>query len=389
VRDGFSGPIFMTAGTAELAEVVLYDSAKIQTEDAEFAAKKGYSKHAKPLPLYTERDVTKAISQFRVVDFRAPISVTADTSVTFYPAGHILGAAFVSVEMADKKVLFSGDLGRPQHPLLRSPDAVPNLQFDAIVSESTYGDRTHEGPDAIVEFTAAINRTLKRGGSVLIPAFAVDRTEVVLMELRRLMDEQQIPRVPIWVDSPMALTALRHYREAIVQGSDEIRADIIAGYSTTDPFDGGTLREARSVEDSKQLNDPLTPSIIISASGMATGGRVVHHLAGMLPDPKNTVLMVGYQAVGTRGRALVDGATALKMYGQYIPVKAEIVEAGSFSVHADSGELIAWLKSAEFPPRAMYIVHGEDESAQAFAKKVETELQWMAVVPRDGEQVVL
>lgn len=389
VAEGFTGAIFATEWTAKLAEVVMRDSAKIQMEDAEYAARKGYSKHASPRALYDERAVEKTVKLFKIVEFRESVSISPDASIILRPAGHILGAAFAEVNIGDKRMLFTGDMGRPSHPLLRAPDDFPGGHFDAVVTESTYGDRTHEGEVALQLFADTINRTLKRGGSILIPAFAVDRTEVVLMELRRLMDQQLIPRAPIWVDSPMALTALRYYRTALSEESSEIRSDMANGYADSDPFDSGTLREAHTVADSKLLNDPHAPCIIVSASGMATGGRVVHHLEGMLPDPLNTVMLVGYQAVGTRGRSLVDGATSLKMYGRYVQVRAEIVQAGGFSVHADGPELIEWLGGAESKPSTVYVVHGEDDSAKEFRNRIENELDWLAVVPKDQERVVV
>lgn len=387
VRDGFKGKIFATEWTIKLAEVILRDSARLQLEDAEYAAKKGYSKHANPRPLYTDADVEATLKLFYVAKFREPVAVSNDCSAIFYPSGHVLGSAFVEVQIGGKRVVFTGDMGRPSHPLLREPDQIPDGQLDAIITESTYGDRSHEVPSSV--FEDAINRTISRGGSVLIPAFAVDRTEVILMELRRLMDAQVIPRVPIFADSPMALTTLSYYRQAITTDSPEIKVEIAEGYAEHDPFDPGTLQEVHSVEESKLLNNPRTPSIIISASGMATGGRVVHHLKGMLPNPKNTVLLVGYQAAGTRGRYLADGAASIKMYGGYVPVRAEVVQVGSFSVHADTDEMLGWLEHADPAPNAIYVVHGEQEAADAFANRIAKNLEWLAVVPHDGEQVLL
>ncbi|MEY2634198.1 MAG: hypothetical protein RIS75_138 [Actinomycetota bacterium] len=387
VRDGFAGKIFATEWTIKLAEVILRDSARLQLEDAEYATKKGYSKHSNPRPIYTDADVEETLKLFYVVDYRTPIEVTPDCTAIFYPSGHVLGSAFVELQMSGKRVVFTGDMGRPSHPLLREPDRIPDGQLDAIITESTYGDRSHEIASSV--FEDAINRTIKRGGSVLIPAFAVDRTEVILMELRRLMDAQLIPRVPIFADSPMALTTLDYYRQAIMSESLEIKTEIAQGYAEHDPFDPGTLQEVHSVEESILLNKPKTPSIIISASGMATGGRVVHHLKGMLPDPKNTVLLVGFQAAGTRGRYLADGAESIKMYGKYVPVRAEVVQVGSFSVHADTDEMLGWLERADPAPQAIYVVHGEQEAADAFAHRIKKDLEWLAVVPHDGEQVLL
>ena len=385
VKQGFKGKIFATEWTCKLAEVVLRDSAKLQMEDADFARRKGFSKHKEPMPLYTDEDVERTIDLFVPVNFREPVTVSSDTTATFHPCGHVLGAAFVELTMGTKRLLFTGDLGRTNHPLLRAPDNFPTGPFDALITESTYGDRSHETD--MGEFAAAINRTIERGGSVLIPAFAVDRTEVILMELRRLIDEQQIKRVPIYADSPMALTTLNYYRQALRGESVELRTDMLEGYRDHDPFSAGNLHELRSVEDSKSVNNPHSPCIIISASGMATGGRVVHHLEGMLPNPRNLILLVGFQAAGTRGRQLVDGAASVKMYGKYVPVRAEIVQVGAFSVHADTDELLVWLSRAESAPETTYVVHGEEEAADKFAQRLTQDLGWLAVVPNDGERV--
>ncbi|HUW78668.1 MAG TPA: MBL fold metallo-hydrolase [Candidatus Nanopelagicaceae bacterium] len=384
VREGFSGPIYLTEYTAKLAEVVLRDSAHLQTEDAAYAARKGFSKHSQPLPLYDDEDVTRTVQLFRTVSFRQRIEIAQDTAVTFHPSGHILGASFIDVEFAGKRLLFTGDMGRNQHPLLVPPDHFPSGHFDAVLTESTYGDRKHESPTN--SFRDAINRTISRGGTVIIPAFAVDRTEVILMELHRLIDYQEIKRVPIYVDSPMALTTLEYYRDALHNRSPEIRIEIVSEWSSGDPFDPGDLHEMRSVEDSKKLNDPHTPCIIISASGMATGGRVVHHLAGSLPHSENSVILVGYQAVGTRGRLLEEGALTVKIHGELIPVKAEILAIEAFSVHADSAELLSWLSGASQAPDKVFVVHGEQSVAEKFASTLKEELNWNCEVPKDGQQ---
>jgi metallo-beta-lactamase family protein len=278
-------------------------------------------------------------------------------------------------------VLFSGDLGRPSHPLLLPP--APPPRADVVVVESTYGDRSHADTDG-EQFAAAIRRAIGRGGSVVIPAFAVDRTEVILLELRRLRAADRIPSVPVYVDSPMALAALRVYRDAIARRSPDIRPDV-AGHD--DLFDPGDLHELHTVAESKSINDPRWPSIIISASGMATGGRVLHHLETLLPDPANTVVLAGYQAAGTRGRELLDGAAALKMHGRYVPVRAEVVDVPMFSVHADADEIVDWLKQAPTPPETCFVVHGEPRSSAALASRVHRELGWTTVTPAIGERV--
>lgn len=379
VKQGFSGDIYCTEYTAKLASVILQDSARIQVEDAKFARKKGYSRHKNPQALYDEDDALQTIKLFKICKFRQPIDIENKATVEFFHAGHILGSAFVTLDFSKKKFLFTGDLGRPAHPILTSADEFPDEDFDVVVTESTYGDRVHKKDTG--EFLQAINETLARGGIVLIPAFAVDRTEVILLELRELMENGQIPKIPIFVDSPMALTALDFYREALNAGRSEIRPDMIEQWRGQDPFDPGTLEERRSVEDSKSLNNERQPCIIVSASGMATGGRVVHHLARLLPDAKNTVLLVGYQAQGTRGRQLEDGDKRVRIFGEDVPVRAQIENADIFSVHADSDELISWLKKAKKPKQA-FVVHGEIESADIFASRLRNELNWNAIVPK-------
>lgn len=379
VKQGFSGPVYCTEYTAKLASVILQDSARIQMEDAKYAQKKGYSRHKNPRALYDENDARRAIEQFEVCDFKKDISIAGDAKVQFYYSGHILGSSFVTLEFAGKRFLFTGDMGRPTHPVLVSPDKFPTGHFDAIVTESTYGDRVHETPTD--EFADIINQTIARGGTVLIPAFAVDRTEVILLKLRELIEDGKIKAVPIFVDSPMALTALDFYRDALNASRSEIRQDMIQEWRGKDPFDPGTLSEKHSVEESKSLNDVHQPCIIISASGMATGGRVVHHLAHLLPDSKNTVLLVGYQATGTRGRQLENGDQRVRIHGDDVPVRAQIAKADAFSVHADGDELLDWLRGAEQPTN-VFVVHGELESAEIFAKRINAELGWNAIVPK-------
>jgi len=386
-QQGFKGKIHATEFTAKLAGVILRDSARIQTEDAKWAAKKGFSKHNPPKPLYNEADAEKAIQQFKDEPFNSKVEVAKETFVTFHPSGHILGAATVEVEFFGKRLMFSGDLGRDHHPLLVNRTPILQGHFDALITESTYGDREHVA--STTDFQTAINETIDNGGSVLIPAFAVDRTEVILVRLRELMEAGTIRRVPIYADSPMALKALDYYREAINGGSPEIREDVRAAWAGRDPFDPGTLVELTTVDESKTVNDPAQPCIIISASGMGTGGRVVHHLRQMLPNPKHTVLLVGYQAIGTRGRALVDGAEQVKMHGELVPVNARVEQIEEFSVHADANELIAWLATSSEAPDQVFVVHGESGVAESFSDLVVKKLGWKSHAPRDGETVTL
>ncbi len=379
VRQGFNGRIVLTADTADLAEIVLRDSAKLQEEDAKYAASRGFSKHRSPKPLYDADDVERTLPLFSVVDFDTQVQVAEGIHARLPVAGHILGSSSPVIEALDARLAFSGDLGRSNHPLLRPP--APPPAADAIVIESTYGDRTHP-PDPHSALAAAISGTIERGGSVVIPAFAVDRTELLLIALQELTRAGRIPPVPVYVDSPMALRGLEVYRAAVTDGHADLRPDL-----PEDLLDATNLRAAHTAAESEALNDPQHPCILISASGMASGGRVLHHLKHMLPDPRHSVLLVGYQAVGTRGRDLLDGATQVKIHGEYVPVNAQIVDVQGFSVHADADELLAWLGCAPTPPRVVYVVHGEPAASAALAQRIGAELGWLAVVARDGERV--
>lgn len=387
VRDGFGGPVFASSGTTALAGIVLPDSGHLQEEEAEYANRRGFSKHRPALPLYTQADAESALERFRPQSFGDEVEVAPGIHVTFRPAGHILGSSVVTVRLADhddRTVVFSGDLGRPHHPVLRPPSPIDRA--DVVVVESTYGNRHHDDDVGMVQFRDAVHDTLARGGTVLIPAFAVDRTEVVLFRLRELIEAGELPSVPVFVDSPMALRSLSAYREAIRSGAADIDPSLAA---VPDPFDPGQLVEIREVEESKALAFNDYPSIIVSASGMATGGRVLHHLARLLPDRRNSVVLPGYQAAGTRGRLLADGATEVKLLGRYVRVRAQVVPLGSFSIHADQDELVGWVASATPPPETVYVVHGEEESSAALRDRLDEELDLCAVVPRHLERVRL
>ena len=383
VKDGFRGRVTCTRATAELAAIVLRDSAHLQQEDAKYANSAGFSKHHPALPLYDDGDVTKALDLLAPVDLDQTVDLSPGITVTLRNAGHILGSATAEVHLGGHRAFFSGDLGRHRHPLLRPP--APPPETDTLVVESTYGDRRHPDPDPDL-LAEAISRTIGRGGSVLVPAFAVDRTELVLLELRRLMRTGRIPKVPIYVDSPMALAALDVYRRAVAEGYLELRPearDLMA------ELDGQGVHAVHDVEGSERLNRPRDPSIVISASGMASGGRVVHHLAQQLPDRRNTVVLTGYQAEGTRGRQLVEGARHVKIHGRYVPVRAEIVDVPDFSVHSDAQETVEWLGRAPRPPGTVYVVHGEPAAASSLADRISSELGWTAVVPSYGERVLV
>ena len=383
VRSGWRGPIYVTPGSAGLIPIVLKDSAHLMMEEAAHANDYGWSKHRPALPLYDDGDAAKAIRLLKPVGFGEVVEVAPGIRLEFGRAGHILGAAWAHLRLdSGRNVVFSGDLGRPVHRVLKPPQPRPDC--DTLVLESTYGARTHEDSAALTKFADVIRRTADRGGSVLIPAFAVDRTEVILAALKKLMEENAIPELPVFVDSPMALAALEVYRRALAQRWPEIRTDL-GGH---DPLDPGHLVELRTTEESMRVNEPRLPSIIISASGMATGGRVLHHLEHMLPDDRHTVLIVGYAAAGTRARRLADGAKEIKIHGGYTPVRAEIAQIDAFSAHADAGELLAWACAGN-PPGTIYLVHGEPEGAEALAARIRTEREGTPVViARDRERVL-
>jgi metallo-beta-lactamase family protein len=304
-------------------------------------------------------------------------------------AGHILGSASVHLTVAGPRdeqstVLFSGDLGRQQHPLLLPP--APVGAVDWILVESTYGDRVHDDSDPVERLAEVIDRTVDRGGVVVIPAFAVDRTEVLLYHLRQLADAGRLPKVPVFVDSPMALAALGVYRGALTDGAADIRPEL---HGDGDLFQLPDLEEVLDAEGSKAVSARHGSAIIIAGAGMASGGRVVHHLARFLPDPRNTVVLVGFQAAGTRGRTLLEGADAVKIHGRYVPVRAEVCDLTGFSVHADADELMGWLGTAEREPTGVFVVHGEESASLTLQQRIRTELDWNAVVPIDGEKLSL
>jgi len=391
-RKGFRGRVLCTASTRALAEIVLRDSAKLQEEDARWAREHGTSRHRPPKALYDTDDVEGLLPHLDVVPFGTWASVAGPVRARFDPAGHILGSAVIRVDDGAATIVFSGDLGRGRHPLLVPPGRIGRA--DVIVVESTYGDRAHPPRDP-AGMAAVMREALERGGNVLVPAFAIDRTELLLVELGALMASGALPRVPVLVDSPMALRALEVYRRALAAGGEDVAGgeDPAGGERGTgvvvDRLYPPTLRELVTAQESMDATHPRQPSIVISASGMASGGRVVHHLAAMLPDERNLVLLVGFQAPGTRGADLLGGAPAVKCYGEYVPVRAQVEQVRWLSVHADADEVLAWLATADPTPRAAYVVHGEPEAAEALARRIRAELGWLAVAPREDERVLV
>lgn len=384
VDEGFTGQAHVTDDTGRLMSVVLPDSGRLLEEEAGWANKVGYSRHSPALPLYTEEQAWAALDRLQPHGFGDTVGLALGISAQFAPAGHILGAAVTRIVVDGVTVVFSGDLGRPTHPFLVPP--APIGDADWVVVESTYGDREHPSEDEVERLADVIDRTVRRGGVVVIPAFAVDRTEVLLYHLHRLDQVGRLPDVPIYVDSPMALDGLAIYRAAIGRGAVDVRAEF---RGRLDILDIDTLAESRDTESSKRISRRLGPAVVIAGAGMATGGRVVHHLKRLLPDPINTVAIVGFQAEGTRGRQLLDGATSVKIHGQYVRVRAEVCDLTGFSVHADRPELMAWLRTATREPRGVFVVHGEPSASLTLRDAIERELDWTAVVPRQGERLSL
>ncbi len=385
VRDGFRGAIYANAATHELCALLLADSAHLQEEDARYAAKKGYSKHDPPLPLYTVEDAQQALTRFREVPRKEGYAISPQFAVKPSDAGHILGSSSLQITITENgksgTVVFSGDVGRYGQPILNDP--APIAKADYVLCESTYGDRDHPTASPYDAIAEIVNRVTKRGGVIVIPAFAVGRTQTLMYILRKLEDEQRIPRLQTFVDSPMAVNVTKLYVKHREDHSLQFSQEEMNG--NHDPLNVHETHMTQSVEDSKKINDVKTPCIIISASGMCTGGRILHHLAQRLPDAKNAVILAGYQADGTLGRYLLSGGKDAHIHGEHIPVRAEIQEVSQFSAHADRTELVRWLSGFTSPPKQLFLTHGEPAAAQAFRGTVEQKLGWRVSVPAQGD----
>ncbi len=386
VRNGFFRSAWASESTGRLAELVLADSGRIQEADAERANRKGYTKHKPALPLYTQEDAVRASLQLRVAPWRTATEIADGISLRLLRAGHILGSASILLEFDDgtEPLHVSGDIGRPEHPILRPPDPCPPA--GTVLMESTYGDTEHFEEDGTEALGRLIARTARRGGTVVIPAFAVDRTEVILHSLKRLTDAGAIPRLPIYLDSPMARSALGFYLRAIAERHFEIRPDV-AGHP--DILNPGELHVTESVEESKAINFVKQPLVVISASGMATGGRVLHHLKRILPDRNSAVALVGYQARGTRGWRLLNREKEIKIHGEFWPVRAEIASIPAFSVHADRSELLDWMASAATRPDRLVAVHGDPEAMDGLREAVQTRFHRSLLTPSEGSVIPL
>lgn len=370
IKNGFRGKIYCTESTYQLCEILLPDSGYLHEEEAYYANKKGYSKHHPALPLYTKEDAIESLNYFHPITYNKPYEIQNEIIASFHPAGHILGSAFIRIECQDKSILFTGDLGRTIDPILKP--AHPPISSDYLVVESTYGNRLHEENSPEQQLNDIINKTVKRGGVIIIPAFAVGRTQTLLYYIQQLKEKKKISDIPVFVDSPMAtnVTELfsRHDDECRLNDSQCMEVCNVAQY-------------IRTVDESKALGKHKSPMIIISASGMATGGRVLHHIINFASNERNTILFTGFQAGGTRGHRIINNEKEIKMFGQMVPINAEIIQMENMSAHADYSEMLTWLGKIKTPPKKVFITHGEKEAAESLQQKIQQQLQWPCSIP--------
>jgi metallo-beta-lactamase family protein len=388
IKDGFSGPVTATRGTADLARILLPDSGHLQEEEAAYHNQRGTSKHTPALPLYTAEEGAQAAALVKGVEYGKPVRLLPAVPGVFRRAGHILGSSSVHLELQTgaslRRLVFSGDVGRYAAPILLDPE--PIGLADYIFVESTYGDRLHDTTPIPEQLARVVQAAVDRGGPLVVPAFAVGRTQELIYLLRALEEARRIPALPTFVDSPMAIEATGLYCEHPDDLDPDTAKPVIAG---TCPLHTTRFQLTRSVEDSRKINDVRGPAIIIAASGMATGGRILHHLRRRLPDPKTTVLLVGFQAPGTRGRLIQDGARTIRIFGEEVPVKARVEVIHGLSAHADANGLLRWLRTATGKPRRVHVVHGEAGPAETLAGRIRAELGWAATVPDYREVVEL
>lgn len=378
VRDGFHGPVYATPGTAELCKLLLPDSGYLQEEEARYADHRASSTHHPPVPLYTAQDAVRSLDSFKTRDFDSPFPLPGGIEATFLPAGHILGAAQVHLQLAGRTIHFTGDLGRADDPLMYAPRALGRV--NVLVTESTYGNRTHPQGNPETELGDIITRVAKRNGVIMIAAFAVGRAETVLLHLSQLLAKHAIPSIPVYLNSPMAIDAsgmYQRHREEHRLKQDEFEAM----YKVATPV--------RSPDESKLLNLRGGPMIIISASGMLTGGRILHHLTAYGPDRRNAIILSGYQAGGTRGASLAAGEKCLRIYGQDVRIEAEVIQMEGLSAHADSSELIQWMRTAPQAPSMTYVTHGEPDASDALRARIKRQLGWKARIPEHLEAISL
>ncbi len=378
VREGFAGKILCTTATRDLCRILLLDSGRLQEEEAEYANRHGFSKHSPALPLYTEVQAEASLALFAPVPFGTDLNLGDGITLRLSPAGHMLGAATVQLSYGGQSLAFSGDLGRPGDLIMVPP--APLAQADYLVVESTYGNRRHDPSDPKDELEQVLNRTFARGGVVVIPSFAVGRAQTLMYLIHLLKAEGRIPDVPVFLNSPMAVNATRIFHNH--RGEHRLVPDQCEAMC-------GAARIVNSPDESRRLNERRGPMILIAGSGMATGGRVVHHLKAFAPDARNTVLFAGYQAGGTRGAAMVAGAGAVKIHGEYVPVRAEVAHIDNLSGHADYAEILDWLRCFDAPPRRVFVTHGEPDAADSMRRHIAENLGWDVYVPEYLERVAL
>lgn len=389
VKQGFRGPVYCSRGTAELLRILLPDSARLQEEEADYRNRHKVTRHNPALPLYTEEDAETALGLLRVVkNDGQPFDIAKGISAEFRIAGHILGSSqvlvLVETDQGVQRILFSGDLGKYDQPIIRDPVAPPACEY--LVVESTYGDRTHDPEEPKIALERIIKHAAEHDSEILIPAFAVGRAQEVLYLIRELEDEKRVPILPVILDSPMASKATKVYSNRREEHDEEY---VTATAGNANPLQTHSMMTSTSKEDSKRLNQQRGARIIISASGMMTGGRVLHHALRVLPDANATVVFVGYQAGGTLGRRVADGEKEVRVLGQWVPVRCQSVKIGGFSAHADWQEVIRWLKDLPSPPRRVFITHGEVGSATAMAEHIRQRFGWPIEVPEHGQQFEL
>ncbi len=374
-REGYRGPVYCTDATRRLLSIMLPDAARLQEEEAEFANRHGFSKHAPARPLYTEADARAALALLHPVAPHSDLAICAEARASYSHAGHLLGAASIRIEAQGESILFSGDLGRMRDPLMRAPDPPPAA--DWVVIESTYGNRLHSGVDPEAELAPPLDRALARGGVVVVPTFAVGRAQLLLHLIARLKARGAIPDAPVYLNSPMAEDATPLYQD--YPDEHRLGAAELAAMSRVAHF-------VKSVEESKALNTRVGPMIILSASGMATGGRVLHHLKAFAPDERTLILFTGFQAAGTRGAALLAGADTIKIHGEWVPVRAQVLQLHGTSSHADYRELVAWLAGSPRVPRRVFVTHGEPAASDALRQHLRRALDAEVTVPEQGER---
>jgi metallo-beta-lactamase family protein len=370
VKNGFEGKVFATQATKELCSILLPDSGYLQEDEARRANKYGYSKHKPAKPLYTKKDALNSLEYFQAVELGHSYRLFDELSFHLSGAGHILGSSFINLTQDKTSIVFSGDIGRPHDPIMKPPAHIQSADY--LVMESTYGDRLHEEADPMQQIEEIVNRTIKRGGSVIIPAFAVGRAQMLLYYIYKLKEAEKIPDVPVYLDSPLAIKATNIFNAHSAEHrlTKEITQEVC-----------NVAKYTRTPEESKQIDLDSRPKIVISASGMATGGRILYHLKVFATDPRNTILFVGYQAVGTRGDRMIRGEKEIKIHGEYFQVKAEVEDLHNMSAHADYAEILDWLQNFKNAPRKVFITHGETEAAKSLKEKIEAKFGWDCCIP--------